>query len=384
MKKYPCIKFSFANMQSAYVSKGLSTSFLVVFFLFPTVIKAQSLEVEELATPDKTVLYSIKTNIDRFDGKVTKVLRTNPIDGSEVKLEVGGKEGFGKNLQVIICDNRYLFFVTTEDGLEAHEKKKINEKLVLNRYDHVNFQRTKFVVATPPIEGGDQTCFWSFVGQSESTKYFSYKRIDEKLTKVEFVILGVSSDGEVVSTTKFATSLGAGSFTRPFYNVSEPRNSIIARRLDYLIRVSTNNSGGMRSSYERTLALPTAHAQVIFDNQKERFLVYGLFGDAPFKPVASQYKGLHLSSYDLAGNKSWSVQQPAGPKLMGEGFFRVHGTPGDRNLEVFSVPQEKIVVVVSFNNVVAPYLFTSEGKFLKSDLIKSNKNSSFDINSFIK
>jgi hypothetical protein len=62
----------------------------------------------------------------------------------------------------------------------------------------------------------------------------------------------------------------------------------------------------------------------------------------------------------------------------------VHGTPGDRNIEAFSTPQKKIVLVISFNNIIAPYLFSQDGKFLKSDLVKLSKKSSFDINSFVK
>lgn len=363
---------------------SFTISFVILLFSRNTTVVAQVFEIEEILTPNKTIAYSIKTNVDRFYTKTTKLVETNKLSGSQRKLEIEGKEEYGKNLQAIICDNKYLFFVATEDGMEVHEKKKVTEKLVLNRFEHGSLVYTKFVIDTPPIEGGDESCFWSFVGQQDDTKYFSYKRVDEKLSKIEFVVLGVSSEGKVTSTTKFSLTLPTGKFTRPSYNLSEPLHSSILRRLDYRIRVSSNTHGGMRSSFERTIPYPSAHSQVVYDNYNNSFLVYGLYGDKPFKSIGSVYKGLYLSSFDLTGQRVWLTEQPGSSRLSDEGFFRIHGGPGDRNVEVFSASQKKIAFVISFNNVTAPFLFSSEGKLLKSDLIKETKKTSFDINTFIK
>jgi hypothetical protein len=345
---------------------------------------AQSWEIEEISTPDKLISYSIKTNEDKFYSKTTKLVQSDKSNSSEKKFEIEGREEFGKNLQSIICDNNYIYFVTTEDGDESNNKKKVTEKLVLNRFDHKNLSHTKLTIETPPIEGGEESCFWSFVGQNDDTKFFAYKRVIEESNIVNFVVVGVSSEGKINSTSKFSTALSAGKFTRPSVNITEPSNSAIIRRLDYRTRISTNTMGGMRSSYERTNAYPTAHSQVVYDGNNNRFLVFGLYGDKPFKTVASVYKGMYFTCYDVDGKKVWSTEQPADTKLMNEGFFRIHGTPGDRRVEAFSTPQKKIVFVITFNNIVAPYLFSSDGKFLKSSLVKEGRKSSFDINDFVK
>jgi hypothetical protein len=367
----------------------ISLIFCFLFLLLFHSGNAQIVEITEfsVSTPDKSISYSIKTNKDRFYTKTTKLVQSDKSNGSERRLEIEGREEFGKNLQSIICDNNYIYFVTTEDGEEAHNKKKVTEKLVLNRFDHKKLDHTKLTIDTPPIEGGEESCFWSFVGQKDDTKFFAYKRVNEESSTIDFVVLGVSSEGKVSRAIKFSTDLSTGKFTRPSYSISEPTNSAILRRLDYNIKISPLTGptvGGFRTRYERVYTNPTAHSQVIYDNNNDKFLVYGLYGDKPFKTIASVYQGLYFTCFDLEGKKVWSTEQPAGAKLLDEGFFRVHGTPGDRNIEAFSTPQKKIVLVISFNNIIAPYLFSQDGKFLKSDLVKLSKKSSFDINSFVK
>jgi hypothetical protein len=356
------------------------------FLLLPLLgeLKAQVLEIEQISTPNKAISYSIKTSEDRFDGKVTKLVQFNNTNGLQEKFEIDGKQGFGAHLLSVICDNEYLYFVTSKDGNEAHGKKKVVEKLILNRIHHKTKAHSTFIVETPAIEGGDESVFWSFIGNNSDTQFYSYKRIDEKLDRIKFVVIGVSQEGKIVSTTEFFSSLSSGKFTRPSYNNSEPSSSMIVRRLDYREKKVTNDGGGMRSAYLITYALPTAHGQVIYDQRENRFLVYGLFGDSPHKAMASQYRGLYLAAYDLEGNKKWSILQPAPPKLIGEPFFRIHGTSTDRGLEVFSVPENRIVFIVAFKNFVAPFLFSSDGNLIKSDLIKSTAKSSFDIISFLK
>lgn len=74
------------------------------------------------------------------------------------------QSGAGKSLQNILCDNNYLYLVATQEGDELHDRKKVNEKLLLNRFDAQTFSYKRFVIDTPPIEEGEENSFWSFIG----------------------------------------------------------------------------------------------------------------------------------------------------------------------------------------------------------------------------
>jgi hypothetical protein len=337
-----------------------------------------------LATPDNLLFYIIKANEDKFYSKTTHLNRISVIDGTERKVEIEGKEEFGKNLQTIICDNNFLFFVTTEDGNEKHDKKKTTEKLVFNRFDHQKLAHTKLTIDTPPIEGGEENSFWSFIGQKGEVKFFASKHADVEAGKNDFIILSVLPDGKVINTVKFSSSLSNGKFTRPAYALSSVLNSAInIQRLDYETRTGIKNSGGTPTSYSRTAALPTAFGHIIYDGNLDKFLIYGLYGDKPYKKLGPIYKGSYITCLDLDGKVVWSAEQPAGDQLMEEGYFRVHATPVDRDIQILTTEEKKIALNISFKDINAPFLFSSEGKFLKKDFIKYTKSSpGFDLKVF--
>lgn len=111
-----------------------------------------------LCTPDCSFFYYIQAKGDKFSGKKTYVHRI-ALDGTEKKFEIDGKEEFGDQLQTIFCDNNFIYFATTENGNEGRDKKKVTEKLILNRFEHLAMAHKTFKISTPAIAEGDETSF---------------------------------------------------------------------------------------------------------------------------------------------------------------------------------------------------------------------------------
>jgi hypothetical protein len=326
-----------------------------------------------LTTPDNRLFYVIQTKANKFYDKTTYLTQVGVVDGRERSLEIEGREEFGKNLQTIFSDSKYLYFITTEDGNEKNGKKKVTEKLVINRFDHQSLIHTKLAIDTPPIQGGDETSFWSFMGVKGENMLFGSKHVDIESGKNDFIVLEVSSDGKVNNTIRFSYKLPADKYSRPSYALNLGQNNFHEiERMDYEIVYGKN--------YSYTNAFATAFSHIRYNKDTEQFLVYGLYGDKPFHKIGPIYRGLYLSQFDPKGKEIWSTDQPAGDQLMGEGYFKVHARPAERDIEVVTAKENKIVVNISFNDINAPFFFSSDGKFLKSDFIKSKD---FDLETFI-
>jgi hypothetical protein len=324
-----------------------------------------------ICTPDNTYFYYIQVKDDHIYDKKTYVQQVG-IDGTEKKFVIEGKEEFGKQLQTIICDKDYIYFVTTEEGDEYRDKKKAEEKLILNRFDHKSMAHQRFSVKTPAIAAGDETSFWSYIGSREDIMFFTSKHVDTDLSKNDFTVIGINASGEVRSNVKISTTLGEGKFTRPSFapsrNLNEA-NEIV--RVDYEMKVGASAGGG---TVNRLIPQPTSFGQIVYDKNTDAFLVYGLYGPKPFRKIGSVYQGSYIYKYDLNGQSIWKTEQPAGDKLMEVGYFRVHSVPVDRDLILQTLPDKRIILTLGVVDLTkVPFLFSAEGKFIKSDFIERMK-----------
>jgi hypothetical protein len=324
-----------------------------------------------LCTPDGAYFYYIQVKDDRFYDKITYVQQIS-IDGTEKKFEIEGKEEFGRQVQTVTCDVNYLYFITTEDGNEMRDKKKTEEKLILNRFDHKTMAPQKFTIKTPAIAAGDETSFWSYIGSRDDIKFFSSKHSDLDLNKNDFTIIGVNASGEVKSNLKFSATPETGKFIRPCYTASLSNNVREIIRVDYESKTVVNGSGGGTSS--RLVAKPTAFGHVMYDPNNDAFLVYGLYGPKKFHNLGPVYSGSYVYKFDLNGQNVWKAEQPAGDKLMDLGYFRVHSSPTDRDVVLQTLADKRILLTIdALDGTKAPFLFSPEGKFLKSDYIERMK-----------
>jgi len=327
-----------------------------------------------IATPDNT-FYSIQVDNERMYDKKTYVHQVSN-DGTDRKFTIEGKEEFGKNLQAVFCDKDYLYFATTENGDERINRKKAAEKLILTRFDHKTMTSKSFRVNTPPILGDDKTSFWFYIGSHDDSKYFASKHVDTDMNKNEFTVITINTSGEVKGNIKMSMTLGEGKFLRPCY--AEERTWNDAKQitqLDYQLKLDAQYRTSSANGTKRKGFLterPTAYGQITYDKNNDAFLVYGLYGPKPFKRIGPVYEGSYVYKYDLKGQNVWKVQQPAGEQLMGLRAFRVDFLPTDKTIEVQPLPDKRIIVTLSeFYKTQVPFLFSPDGKLIKSDFIKA-------------
>ena len=107
-----------------------------------------------------------------------------------------------------------------------------------------------------------------------------------------------------------------------------------------------------------------AFSFIQFDAISNNFYVYGLTGPKPFKKVGPVYDGFFISKYDSQGNAVWNLQQPASAKLMGEGAFRVHALPSDRDIALKILPNGKLNFSIHFYDKLFEYEISDDGKLI--------------------
>lgn len=76
----------------------------------------------------------------------------------------------------------------------------------------------------------------------------------------------------------------------------------------------------------------------------------------------------------MNGQSVWKNEQPADSKLMDIGYFRVHSQPVDRQVTLQSLPDKRILFTIGLiDETKVPFLFSADGKFVKSDFIERMK-----------
>jgi hypothetical protein len=331
-----------------------------------------------LVTPDNSYVYYIQTNEDRIYDKKTYVQQV-ALDGTEKKFEIEGKEQFGKNLQTIICDKDYLYFAATENGDEYHKKKKVEDHLILTRFDHKTMTPKSFPVKTPAITEGDETSFWSYIGSKGDIKFFASKSSDKELNKNDFTVIGVNASGEIKSTAKFSNTFSAGKFLRPSFTVKRKLgNEDEVVRVDYQMKHHAGTGTGGSGGYDQLQAKLTTAGHLVYDANSDAFLVYGFYGPKPFKTLAATCEGIYVFKYDLNGQNVFKTEQPVGSKLEDTKYFRGHVDPIYRELSLIIFPDKRILLTVDLlDETKVPFLFSAEGKFVKSNFFDNIKHRNY-------
>lgn len=328
-----------------------------------------------VSAPGGSVVYDIE--IKDFTRKPHTILQIKK-SGEEKKMTIEGVKDLGSSLQSVFCDDQYLYYLATQNGDERNDKKKSQEKLILNRFSHSDLSYQRFMLDLPVISGGENSIFWYFIGQDGDNKYLVSKEIDSENGKNLFNIAVFNEDGNISKKMSLQVVLD-GKYTRPAWNVAVPiRGYEIASNLDFESSTFTTRvpnapgspgaaAGQAYTSYSTSRQNHTkgAFGYVYFDPESKAFYAYGLLGPRPFKRIGPVYEGFYLYKFDLNGNQSWKLQHdPKG--LIDENFFRVHGTPSDRDINFKTLPGGKMNFSIHFKTTIFIYDIDPNGKVLAS------------------
>ena len=347
-------------------------------------------------SPSGQMIYTIevKENIQVeqlvIDGK-RHYLTQITMDGRTKVMEIAGRKAFGKSLQAVFCDDRYLYFLTTENGWETLEKKKAEERLILNRFDHVAMKWERFYFRLPPLKELKHSTFWHFLGQTEEDKYLISKRYDHDTGENFADILKFNNKAEITEHLTINFSLN-GKHNRPAMALGIPRpqweevaDLAFGRTIKRTRRIRGVGPSGNFSNFppregdpntittSRTPLLSGAFGYWYLDSQHKCLYTYGLLGPKPFKYIGPVYDGFYIDKYDLKGNLIWKARHTDVPELLEHKKFKVNRKPYERQINLKVLADETLNFSVYVVGTLFSYEITPQGQV--RDFIKKEKES---------
>jgi hypothetical protein len=300
-------------------------------------------------------------DINKKDQYITQV----SADGKTRKFTIEGRPALGNALQTVFCDDQYFYYLTTENGDEMSAKKKVSEKLILNRFDARDFSYKRFELKLPPVEPSDYASFWSFIGQTETEKLLVSKKIDLDADRIRFTIGAFDGEGKITRIFQIEPQLD-NKFIRPSTHIKSPvTNYHQQAEFDY-------SPKKMPGAYYATVnAHEVSFGTITFDPNTQRFFVLGLTGPKPFTKVGAVQDGFYVMRFDLKGSLDWKLQALAPKTLMSEGAFRVHATPGYRYIYLKNNVDGSLQFYIQVKKIRFGWPISEDGKLGKQVVVNS-------------
>lgn len=273
------------------------------------------------------------------------------------------------HIQMIFCDDTYLYFLATANGQEIHKTKKKNEKLILNRIDHSDFTYTQLVLDLPKIEDPKISSFWSYAGHDNHGIYLLSKIINKREGKYQFNIVKVNADGSIVKTILIELPLD-GKHIRPSDNFNFFYGNHQSKYNDFYIYQKTMTKDiGMSKDIRMSKDIGIKPEIGAFGNiliENNNIYVYGLYGLKPFRGFADKYEGYFIHQYDFEGKRIWAVQNEVSNELADEDYFRLHAAPDGRNLMLKLRDDKDITFHLWIKKQIYSFNFSDKGKMIEA------------------
>jgi hypothetical protein len=330
-----------------------------------------------VSSPSASNFYSVQISLPNNGfTKKTHYITHITNDGQTTSKELAGSAAFGKSLQAIFCDDNYLYYLTTENGLETKERARANEELFLNRFAKGNLSHSKIKLELPPLQ--ENATYWSFIGQNENEKFLVSKEINRKDRSFFATIVSFNSEGKFMR--KFTINIDLnGKYLRPAYSPVENSQALFARVYPERPFANMVNLDFKPLDFSFELEGDGGFGQIYYDESSDKFYAFGLYGDSPFTKVACIYEGLYIRGFDSAGKPVMSFQQEVPKTLSEQGYFRLHAAPGSRRIKLRTLNTGILNFSIRWNpRSQGEYILaiSPEGKFLgyiEHDNISSNR-----------
>jgi hypothetical protein len=349
----------------------------------PVLLPAATQKTNVITTPDEKTILVVQQQDRNYNNGPHQIVMLSR-NGDEKTFKIEGKKDFGKHLLKAFCDNNYLYYLASMYGEEKHKDRKSGDKLILNRFSLSDFSYQRFILDLPQIKEGNNTTFWSLIGQRGDEKFLVSKSIDKEAGKNTFTIITINHEGKILNNMVLETGLIDGKFTRPSHTAFENSWEHEFIQLDY-----TDVTGPNTVSL---IANEGAFGHIIYNDLNDCFFIYGLFGPEPHRKK-SEYDGLYIKKFDRDGKLIWDLSQPASQQLLDEKYFRSKGEDSYRKFLINPLPNNEIKADILLGSIQYRYFITPDGnpaseskstvnsviissKSLKSeDFISKNQNS---------
>ena len=333
-----------------------------------------------VAAPDGSVVYHIEAPYS-FAGEKQSLTQING-KGVVKKMELAIPKDAGRSLQTIFCDQQYLYYLATENGNEAKEKKRGSEKMILNRFSHNGLTRKRIELDLPALSSPELSSFWSFAGQNKQGKYLVSKTLLPHAKDQTFDIVTIDSEGKVIGKKSIAYEVGdeyilpanslntsEGKAThlgaRNMVTLSFESSGFPMRTGSYSVnRAAVGITGALNAPFPAGQSYSPASAAFGYmhldpTQDENAIYLYGLLGPRPFRKLDPGYTGFYVYKYDLEGKEIWKLGQPATREMAASKIYATNALPADRYIRLISRPngQQTFSIMVYPNLSAQPDLF---------------------------
>jgi hypothetical protein len=322
-----------------------------------------------VAAPSGKYVYHIETkNFANGNHYLAQLNR----EGKLKDTEISGKGGFGKSLLSVFADDDYLYYLASQNGDERSNRKKSEEQLLLIRISHGDFAWQRFTLNLPPVESGDHTTFWYFLGQHGGEKFIASKKIEKDEGRNTFRIAAFNAQGAITRQMTLSVELD-GKFTRQAaYEFSQSPSYAIVADYDYNTKVATTTTAtpgasaapAVTTTYQKSVPTEAAFANIMLDEASGSLYAYGLFGPKPFTKVGPVYEGFYVVKFNRDGSKAWQLQHMGTKELQAEATFRVHAVPFGRAVALRPLAGDLLNFSLHFKQTQFMYAVSADGNVL--------------------
>lgn len=236
-----------------------------------------------LAAGDGSVIYNVQ-------GKGNKTSALQITQAGDEKYQDLSKYGLTKNLQSVFCDAQNLYYLTTQNGNEKLPAKKAEEKLILHSFSNKEFTYQYAQLALPAIEKGENSSFWSYLGQNATHKFIASKSIDPKTGQCSVQLIGFTSLGKIEQHTKI-------DFTYPekklvYLSPIEKTSSNLCNLVDLDFTESSSKQ------HPHPFISHTAYSALYLDADHQALYIVG-------EADIDKRTNVYIHKYSLAGKLIW-------------------------------------------------------------------------------
>jgi len=309
------------------------------------------------------------TSVDPLSRKNPSVLHITRIDHGEITKHKKTIKGLSY-WQMALCDDQYLYILTTENGWEYDKKKKGQEKMHLHRFDQNNFSYKDILLDLPSIDDPKNASYWEYLTHYNGEIYLLSKVFNFQTEEYSYHIISVSSEGKILSDVNIKPDINAPYHVQPSFNIKylpgvhgdfdflsngydvEKRQASVSSKLISLSlsveMTTTSNYPTCDCNYK---PLVGSFGNVMIDKKNNAMYIYGLYGPKPYYKLSHTYSGFFIQKYDLKGKLIWKNTYKVSKELAGNKYFKIHGIPHNRvidfhimakqnlDLEIFIDPQ---------------------------------------------
>ncbi|MEZ5059410.1 MAG: hypothetical protein R2879_20445 [Saprospiraceae bacterium] len=270
-------------------------------------------------------------------------------------------EGKTKNFSIQVADEPFRIVARFADDEHFFLLKRMEDlSFVLHSYKHTTLKEKPIKIQLPEIiqkKGEEDFYSWKYEGQKDGLFYFSLKNVDVELNKVTYKIAKINADGSLQKEFSVDLKPNEGEFLKHTHGNSTPH-------------LGFYSTDGARESPKKEIKYI---GNIYFDLKNDRFFVFGLTGNKPFKKNW-RVDGILNTIFDLDGKeqKRTSILMPE--ELIGAVRWKIGTESQERRLRFMVFPDKTFYFSLFWLNTLYNMKFDAKGNYDSYQICETGRN----------